>query len=84
MNLIAGLKAMIVGIFVSVISSGVSSPPVLPSAKISVKPAKNDVPARIVEITPMGQEEVDKIMLKKQPANTVSRKTSSIAELDIE
>ncbi len=57
---------------------------VLPSAKISVKPAKNDVPARIVEITPMGQEEVDKIMLKKQPANTVSRKTSSIAELDIE
>jgi len=57
---------------------------VLPSAKVSVKPAQNDVPARIMEITPMSQEEVDKIMLKKQPANTVSRKTSSIAELDIE
>ena len=57
---------------------------VLPSAKVSVKSAQNDTPARIMEITPMSQEEVDKIMLKKQPANTLSRKASSMIELDIE
>ena len=38
---------------------------VLPSVKVSVKQVKNNATERIIEITPMSQEEVDKLILKK-------------------
>ncbi len=54
-----------------------------PSVKVFVKEAKNDVPARTVEVTPMSQEEVDKLILKKHPIHNVSDETSPVIKLDI-
>ena len=56
---------------------------VLPSVKVSVKPVKNNATERIIEITPMSQEEVDKLILKKSQISNVSGETSKVTELDI-
>ena len=56
---------------------------VLLSVKVSVKQVKNNVTERIIEITPMSQEEVDKLILKKFQTSNVSGETSKVTELDI-
>ncbi|MEK7749831.1 MAG: hypothetical protein AAB277_02530, partial [Planctomycetota bacterium] len=56
---------------------------VLPSAKVSVKQVGNNATERIVEITPMSQEEADKLILKKSQTSNVSGETSRVTELDI-
>lgn len=56
---------------------------VLPTVKVAVKGVKNNIPARVIEITPMSQEEVDKLIITKHPSNTVSDKSSMVTELDI-
>ena len=56
---------------------------VLPSSKVLVKQVKNDVPQSIIEVTPMSQEEADKLILKKNSVSNVSRETSPVTELDI-
>ena len=56
---------------------------VLLSVKVSVKQVKNNVTERIIEITPMSQEEVDKLILKKSQTSNVSGETSKVTELDI-
>lgn len=56
---------------------------VLPSVKVSVKQAGNNDTERIIEITPMSQEEVDKLILKKSQTSNVSGETSKVTELDI-
>ena len=56
---------------------------VLPSVKVSVKPVGNNAPERILEITPMSQEEADKLILKKSQTSNVSGETSRVTELDI-
>ena len=56
---------------------------VLPSVKVSVKPVKNNTIERVIEITPMCQEEVDKLILKKSQISNVSGETSKVTELDI-
>ena len=44
---------------------------VLPSVKVSVKQVGNNATERIIEITPMSQEEVDKLILKKSQTSNV-------------
>ncbi len=44
---------------------------VLPSVKVSVKQAGNNATERIIEITPMSQEEADKLILKKSQTSNV-------------
>ena len=44
---------------------------VLPSVKVSVKQVGNNATERIVEITPMSQEEADKLILKKSQTSNV-------------
>jgi len=56
---------------------------VLPTVKVSVKGIKNDAPARVIEITPMSHEEVDKLIIKKHQGNITSNKSSMVTELDI-
>ncbi len=56
---------------------------VLPIVKVSVKEIKNDVPARVVEVTPMSQEEVDKFMIKKHSGGKTADKISMVTEHDI-
>ena len=55
---------------------------VLPSAKVSVKQVGNNATERIIEITPMSQEEADKLILKKSQTSNVSGETSRVTELD--
>ena len=55
---------------------------VLPSAKVSVKQVGNNATERIIEITPMSQEEADKLILKKSQTSNVSGETSRATELD--
>ncbi|HHT9114146.1 MAG: hypothetical protein HZA47_12890 [Planctomycetes bacterium] len=56
---------------------------VLPSVKVSVKQVENNDTERFIEITPMSQEEVDKLILKKSQTSNVSGETSKVTELDI-
>lgn len=56
---------------------------VLPSSKVLVKQMDNDTFQRIVEVTPMSQEEADNLILKKQPVSNAPRATSTVTELDI-
>lgn len=56
---------------------------VLPSAKVSIKQPKSDTPSRILDVAPMSQEEVDKLILRKHNVSNGSDKTSSVANLDI-
>lgn len=56
---------------------------VLPSVKVSVKQVGNNAAERIIEITPMSQEEADKLILKKSQISNVSGETSKVTELDI-
>ncbi len=56
---------------------------VLPTTKVLIKPAKKDASQRVVEITPMSQEEADKLILKKNAVSNVSREVSPVTELDI-
>ncbi|MDO8142332.1 MAG: hypothetical protein Q6358_12605 [Candidatus Brocadiales bacterium] len=56
---------------------------VLPSVKVSVKQVKNNAAERILEITPMSQEEVDKLILKKSQTSNVSGEISKVTELDV-
>ena len=44
---------------------------VLPSVKVAVKQVGNNATERIVEITPMSQEEADKLILKKSQTSNV-------------
>jgi len=55
----------------------------LPSIKVSVREAKNSIPTRTIEVTPMNQEEVDKLILKKYPVHTTCDETSPVIKLDI-
>ncbi|MDN3515567.1 MAG: hypothetical protein NG747_14375 [Candidatus Brocadia sp.] len=56
---------------------------VLPSSKVLVKQIKNDAPQRTIEVTPMSQEDADKLILKKNTVSNISRETSPVTELDI-
>ncbi|HHT9137096.1 MAG TPA: hypothetical protein ACFYEK_07630 [Candidatus Wunengus sp. YC60] len=56
---------------------------VLPSVKVSVKQVGNSAAERIIEITPMSQEEVDKLILKKSQTSNVSGEISKVTELDV-
>ena len=56
---------------------------VLPISKVSVRQAKNDTPQRFIEVTPMGQEEADKLILKKISAGNISHKSSPATEFNI-
>lgn len=55
----------------------------LPSLKVSVRQAKNDTPQRFIEVTPISQEEVDRLILKKLPAGNLSHEPSPATEFEV-
>lgn len=56
---------------------------VLPSVKVSVKSSHKDILSKTIEVTPMSQEEADKMILRKRPTDNVSDKTSTTANFDV-
>ncbi|MBE7443818.1 MAG: hypothetical protein HS132_00510 [Planctomycetia bacterium] len=57
--------------------------PVLPSSKVLVRRVKDDTHQRIVGVSPMSQEDADKLILKKVSVSNVTREPSPVTELDI-
>ncbi len=56
---------------------------VLPISKVSVRQAKNDTSQRFIEVTPMSQEEVDNLILKKISSGNTSHEPSPATEFNV-
>jgi Predicted tRNA(5-methylaminomethyl-2-thiouridylate) methyltransferase, contains the PP-loop ATPase domain len=56
---------------------------VLPTSKVSLRQVKNDVPHRVIEVVPMGQEEADNLILRKIFSDKISHEPSPATEFNV-